>query len=246
LSEAGQRLGVDTLTVRRHAARLNLPVSRPAGKSKSLKHAAQLKDTIGLIAHVEKQRACRVKWVFAMRQAPKTTLKALRHKLPHEYAWLLQNDATWLKWHSPNSRRSARSTSGVDWRKRDAEYAVAARAAAANLMNNLGRPVQVTKTAIGKSLGAITLLRQKLSKMPLTAQVLASVIETREHYAIRRIRWAADLFIEEGVLPRYWQLISRANIYSLRGKPEIKVVIEAAIKKLTATLLPGSCERAAS
>ncbi|HEX3557918.1 MAG TPA: TnsD family Tn7-like transposition protein [Pyrinomonadaceae bacterium] len=246
LSEVGRRLGVDTLTVRRHAARLNLPASRPAGKSKPLKRAARLKDTNGLTAHVGKRRACQVKWAFAMWQAPKTTLKALRRKLPREYAWLLQNDGEWLKAHSPCSQRSARSTSGVDWRKRDAEYAVAVRAAAANLMNKLGRPIQVTKTAIGKALGTITLLRQQLSKMPLTAQVLVRVVETREQYAIRRVRWSADLFIEEGVLPRYWQLVARANVYSLRGKPEIEAIIEAALQQLEATLLPESREKVAS
>jgi hypothetical protein len=113
-------------------------------------------------------------------------------------------------------------------------------------MKTYRRPVQVTKTAIGKALGAVTLLRQKLSKMPLTAQVLVSVLETREQYAIRRVWRAADLFFEEGVLPRSWQLISRANVYSLRGKPEVKSAIEAAIQQLTATLFPDTCERAAS
>lgn len=245
LSEVGRQLGVDPLTVRRHAARLNLPASRPAEKSKPLKRAAWLKGTNGLTAHIEKRRACHVKWASAMRQAPKTTLKALRRKLPREYAWLLQNDGEWLKAHSPYSQRCAQSTSGVDWRKRDAEYALAVRAAAANLMNKLGRPVQVTMTAIGKALRAVTLLQQKFSKMPLTAQALVSVVETREQYATRRIWWVANLFIEERVLPRYWQLVSRANVYSLREQPEIKVVIEAATQKLAATLLHESPERAA-
>jgi hypothetical protein len=131
----------------------------------------------------------------------------------------------------------------VDWKRRDAEYAVAVRAAAANLKNKLDRPVQVTKTALGKNLGAVTVLQQKLAKMPLTAQFLAGVVETREQYATRRVWWAADLFIEEGVPPRYWQLVSRANVYHLRMKPEIKAVIEAAIQKLAVTL---SLEEAAS
>jgi Tn7-like transposition protein D len=245
LSEVGRRLGVDALTARRHAARLNLQDSRPIGKSKPLSRDAQLKGA-GLTAPIEKQRTCRVMWISAMRQIPKTTLQALRRKLPREYTWLLQNDAAWLKSHSPSSRRGVRSTSGVDWKKRDAEYAIAVRVAATDLMNRPGRPVQVTMTAIGKMLSAVTLLRQKLSKMPLTAQVLASVVETRVHYAIRRIWWAADRVVEEGVLPRYWQLILRANVYSLKGEPEIKAVVEAAIHKLTTALLHESHERAVS
>lgn len=245
MSEVSRRLGVDTLTARRHAARLNLPDFQPTGRSKPLNRDVQLKGT-GLTVHVEKQRAYRVMWVSATRQTPKATLQALRRKLPREYAWLLQNDAAWLKSHSPNFRRSVRSTSGVDWKKRDAEYAVAVRVAAANLMNKRGRPVRVTMTAIGKALGAVTLLRQKLSKMPLTAQVMAGVVEIRVQYAIRRVWWAADQFIEEGVLSRYWQLILRANVYSLKGEPEIKAVVEAAIHKLATALLRESRERAVS
>lgn len=178
LSEVSRRLGVDPLTARRRAARLNLPDSRPAKNSNPLNHDTQLKG-IGLTGHVEKQRVCRVIWASAMRQTPKATLQALRRKLPREYAWLLQNDTAWLKRHSPNSQKSVRSTSSVDWKKRDVEYAGAVRSAAANLMNRPGRPVQLTMTAIGKDLGAVTLLRQRLLKMPLTAQVLMRVIETR-------------------------------------------------------------------
>ena len=117
---------------------------------------------------------------------------------------------------------------------------------AARLQNAPGRPVQVTKTAIGRALGAVTLLQQKLFKMPLTAQALAGVVETREQYAIRRVWWAADLFLEDGLLPRPWQLISRANVYRLIGKTEIKTVIEAAIQKLIADLWFGNGKRAAS
>lgn len=229
LSEVGRRLRVDTLTVRRHAARLRLPPARPPGKFKPLNRGTQLKGTNNLTAHVEKRRACRVKWVSATRQAPKATLKALRRKLPREYAWLLQHDGEWLKAHSPCSQRRARSTSGVDWKKRDAVYAGAIQAAAVNLKNKPGRPVQVTKTAIGRVLGTVTILQQKLSKMPLTAQVLVSVVETREQYAIRRIWWVANMYCRESSLPREWQLILRANVRDLKGDLEIRLAIKVAM-----------------
>jgi|SRR5215213_136770 len=246
LSEVGRQLRVDTLTVRRHAARLKLSDSRSHKKSTPLNRAAWLKGIHDLTARAEKRRTCRAKWISATRRVPNTTLKALRRKLQREYAWLLQNDPEWMKRHRPHSRRRARSTSGVDWKKRDAEYAVAAWAVALRLKNSSGRPVWVTKTAIGRNLGVVTILRQKLSKMPLTAQVLAGMVETREQYATRRVWWAAALFIEEGVLPQYWQLISRANVNSLKGNPEIKSALEAAIQKLEATVWLGNSNRVAS
>ena len=96
--------------------------------------------------------------------------------------------------------------------------------------------MQVTKTAIGRAIGATTLLRQKLHKMPLTAQVLASGVETREQYALRRVRWAADLYNQEGVFPREWQLMIRANVYSLRDKSAVKCAVAEAMKMLESGL----------
>ena len=82
-------------------------------------------------------------------------------------------------------------------------------ALASHLKNAPGRPVQMTKTAIGRDLGAVTLLQQNLDKMPLTAQALASVAETREQYAVRRVWWATDSYCQEHILPREWQLALR-------------------------------------
>lgn len=229
LSEVGRRLGVDSLTVRRHAERLKLPLRRPGKKSKPLNCTVRLKGTRDSTAHVKKRRACRAKWVSTTRQAPKTTLKALRRKYPREYAWLLQNDSKWLKKNGPYSRSRAPSTSSVDWKKRDAEYASAVRAAATHLKNTPNRPVQVTRTAIGRAIGAVALLSQKLHKMPLTAQTLAKVVETRVEYAVRRIWWAAECLIRDHILALPWRLVLRANVYSLRSVPEVKSAVDAAV-----------------
>jgi Tn7-like transposition protein D/TniQ len=229
MSEVGRHLGVDPLTVRRHATRLKLPSSRSSRKSKPLPHAARLKGTHDSTANARKQRAYRAKWVSATRQMPKTSLKALRLNLPREYAWLRQNDVNWLMRHSPLNRRRDRPTSSVDWKKRDAKYAVVVRATATRLRNNPGRPVHVTRSAIGRAVGATTLLRQKLHKMPLTAQVIAGVVETRVEYAVRRIRWAAECFTHERTMPRPWQLMLRASVYSLRSVSEVKSAVDAAL-----------------
>ncbi len=236
LSEIGRRLGVDPLTVRRHAARLKLRLSCGSKRSKPLKRATQLKSESISTAWQKKRQAYRSKWYSGMRQNPKTTLKALRHKLHREYIWLLEHDSAWLKGHRPQTQKRRLPTSSVDWKRRDAEYAVAVRDAVSHLKHDSGRPTQVTKTAIGRAIGTITLLQQKLCKMPLTAQVLAGLVETREQYAVRRIRWAAFLYIEEHVLPREWQLIERANVYRLRTVFEVECAIQAAMKMIESKL----------
>jgi hypothetical protein len=246
LSEVGRRLGVDPLTVRRHAARLRLPFSRDGRNSRPLKCAAQLKGKFLSAAWEKKRRRCRSKWLSAMKPHRKSTLKALRHKLPREYAWLLQNDAKWLEKHKPRPMRRNLSTASIDWKRRDAEYAVAVRLAASRLKDAPGRPVWVTKTAIGRALGTITLLRQKLHNMPLTSQVLAGVVETREQYAVRRVWWAAEFYRQEGVMPLEWQLVARANVRSLREVSAVECAVKGAMSMLTSKLPQSRVERAAS
>ena len=181
-----------------------------------------------------------------MKSWREVTLKALRRKLPREYAWLRQNDSEWLEGHKPRPQGRNQPTPSVDWKGRDAEYATAVRATASRFREAPGRPVQVTRTAIGRALGAVTLLRQKLHNMPLTAQVLAGVAETREQYAVRRVWWAADLYQREDVLPREWQLVMRANVYSLRGVPAVKCAVEGAMGTLKSKLAQSQTARAIS
>jgi len=246
ISEIGRGLGVDPLTVRRHAARLGLSLLVSDKGLKPLNCATQLKGKAVSVAWEGKRRGYRSKWVSAMKRGREITLKALRRKLPREYAWLRRNDSEWLKVHKPHPRRRNQSTTGVDWKRRDAEYAAAVRAAASRLKEALGRPVQVTRTAIGRALGAITLLRQKLHKMPLTAQVLAGVVESREQYAVRRVWWAADLCRKENVLPREWQLVMRANVYSLKEVSAVKCAVEEALNMLNSKLSRHYGRQAAS
>lgn len=181
-----------------------------------------------------------------MKQKREITLKALRRKLPREYAWLLQNDSEWLEGHKPWPKRRNLPTASVDWKRRDAEYVAAVKAAASRLKDAPGRPVQATRTAIGRALGAITLLRQKLQKMPLAAQVLKGVVETREQYAVRRVWWAADLYCQEESLPREWQFVMRANVYSLREVSTVKCAIYEALNILRLSLSRSQSKMAAS
>jgi hypothetical protein len=246
VSEVARRLGVDPLTVRRHVVRLGLPLSRPSKELKPLDHATRLKGEAVSAAWKKKRRGCLSRWLSAMKQCRGVMLKALRRKLPREYAWLLQYDSEWLAGHKPRPQRRNLSSSSVDWKRRDAEYAIAVRAAASRLRGAPGRPVRVTRTAVGRAIGAVTLLRQKLHRMPLTAQVLAGVVETREQYAVRRVWWAAELYRQEGVMPREWQLVARANVRGLREVSAVECVVNGALTMLRSELPQSRAERAAS
>jgi hypothetical protein len=232
MSEIGRQLGVDPLTVRRHAARLKLPLIRSGRRTKRLNPSMRLKGNSSLATWKKRRYTCRSKWFSAIKQNQKITMKALRSKLPREYAWLLRNDSQWLERHKPSPKNRIQTKSNIDWRRRDAEHAAAVRVTVSSLKNAPGRPVRVTKTAIGRAIGAVTLLQQKLHKMPLTAQVLASVVETRKDYAVRRVWWAARCYQQEGIIARIWQLILRANVYRWRKAIQVQSALDAAIEML--------------
>ena len=229
LSEVGRRLGVDPITIRRHAIRLNLPLSRSDRKTKPLNFKTQLKGKIISSEWEKRQKHCRLKWLSKQSYKQKITLKDLRQMLPREYAWLRRNDFGWLKKHLPRANNCIRLRSSVDWGRRDAEYAAAVRDTALQIKSASSRPIQVTKTAIGRTIGATTLLQQKQNKLPLTAQILSKVIETRGEYAVRRVWWAANLYLQEGLLPLEWQLALRANVYRLLTIPEVKEAVAEAM-----------------
>ena len=58
------------------------------------------------------------------------------------------------------------------------------------------------------------LFRQKdLNKLPLLRAVLSSSVETREAFAIHRVRWACEQFRAAGIRSRRWQLFKSTGIH---------------------------------
>jgi hypothetical protein len=229
MKEIGRWLKVDTLTLRRYATRLKLSFFRSGKPVKPVSPAKRLKGSCPQKAINDKRKKYRSKWLSEMHLNPKASWRELRQMLSREYRWLISNDSKWLKkYRPPLSKRRILSPS-VDWNARDSFYAIAVSEAASRLKKASSRPAQVTKTAIGIELGASALLKQKLQRMPLTSQVLASVVETREEYAARRIWWITNLYCNECILPTECQLIRRASVTRLKANPEIRAVIKAAM-----------------
>jgi len=56
----------------------------------------------------------------------------------------------------------------------------------------------------------------------------------------------AGLYCEEDVLPREWQLVIRANVYSLREVSAVKCAVEEALNMLNSKLSRDQGRQAAS
>jgi Tn7-like transposition protein D/TniQ len=235
LSEVGRLLGVDPLTVRRHATRLNLSPS-PCRNTKPLSTRARLKNEDRAEKMRKKRDLFRSKWLSGMKQRSKRTMKSLRKTLPKVYAWLLQHDTEWLKRNRPRPAKNKRGNPSVDWNGRDLTYTALVRQSAARIRNGPGRPVRVTRTAVARDLGVVSLFQKHLHKMPQTSRALASVVESSEEFAVRRVWRASNLYLKEGVRPRRWQVILRANVYRYREDSKVREALQDALQMLNSEL----------
>lgn len=231
VSGIARRLGVDPLTVRRHAIRLGLPSYRAGrGAIKPLRPDLKLQASDSGQALNRKRQENRRRWLSAVEENPKISMRSLRRDLPRVYVWLLENDANWLNAHRPARPKHRRPRSPIDWGRRDAKLALAVRFKALELLNAPGRPALVSKTAICNCLGITSLIRQKIQKLPLTADALAGVSESRVEFAVRRVRWATCSYLQEGVFPQRWRLVFRANVARWAGCQQVTEELDSAME----------------
>src|SRR5260370_28313167 len=102
-----------------------------------------------------------------------------------------------------------------------------------------GGPSRISLSAIGRDIGQLSLLQQHLDKLPKTAEVLKGLIESREEYAVRRIRWALPDCMRNNSHPARWLLIKKAGVVRLAEQPEVKDAIDQALHLLQPS--PAAC-----
>lgn len=160
---------------------------------------------------------------------------AIRRKLSTIYNWLLNNDEKWLYAHLP-ARLTSRKVNPVqvDWQARDKELAREVRKVASSVRSAVGRPVRVSATGIAGRIGKLVVISKYSDKLPLTVQALKEAAETVEEYAVRRVRWAATCYREEGMYRiSRWKLQTRASLsHDVMKRPEVKSAIDEAVASL--------------
>jgi len=180
--------------------------------------------------------AYRTSWLTTLRTNPGASVTQLRSKAPGIYTWLYRHDKVWLKEQMPVcTKKNKTSYQRVDWAERDTRLAEEVISAVTRLKNLPGRPVHITLSAIGRELGQVALLQQHLDKLPKTAEALKEHIDSREGYAVRRIRWAALDCIQSNVYLVRWLLIRKAGVARIAESPVVKEAIENILQELKLT-----------
>lgn len=236
LSQIAHRLGAGRHVVKRQAFRLGLEF--PRSSNRPIRISTQQMEHLSnyMTAKQNKLETYRLEWLSIREANPKWERKQLRTTFPNLYIWLHRHDLEWLEAHTPppNKVPSPSSPRLVDWGARDAQLRTAVLTLAQKLSQASGRPVRITKHLLGRELGQLTQIYQNSNKLPLTSQVLEQVVETREAFAIRRIRWAAECFRVDNLCPTQWQLVKFAGGLApeLAALPQVLVAIATAVQSL--------------
>jgi hypothetical protein len=232
------QLGVDPITIKRHASRFGLPFPRPRGMCSQLKENQQLRPHTLKMPCGTTLEEYRTSWLTALHANSEAGVTKLRSIAPGIYTWLYRHDRIWLKEHTPmRAKKNKTGYHRVDWAERDARLAEEVIFAATRLKNLPGRPVHITLSAIGREIGQVALLQQHLVRLPRTAEALKEHLESREVYAVRRIQWAALDSIQSNIYLERWLLIRKAGVARLAEQPQVKDVIDAAMQLFSGSML---------
>lgn len=242
LREMSRQLGVDPLTVKRHASRLHLPFPRPASRTCQIDEKQKLRSPVTGTPEPITVEAYRASWLDAMQMYQADGIKLLRSRVPNTYNWLYRNDTAWLKAHLPLTKMDRKCREiRVDWQKRDEQLAEMVVTSANRLRHQAGKPTQITLSAIGRDIGQLALLQQHLLKLPVTGRLLEDLIETREAFAIRRIHWIAKQYESEQLRPRRWEFIKKAGVERIAMIPQVKEALDVTLQKLNLSGCQNMC-----
>jgi len=233
-----RQLGVDAATVKLHATALELDFPRQ-GKRQANRMGRTLVGSSEVELGVSEAllERYRQEWLMARQEYPEAGRTALKKQFQRVYVWLRRNDREWLEAHLPPLMIKPTPPVRIDWENRDIELADAARQAALYLHNRSDKPTQITVAAISRELGQLALIQRHLDKLPVTAQVLASLVETREAFALRRIRRVVECYRKEGLFPQRWQLVRRAGLRpEIEELPVVQNVVDEAVESLKIVL----------
>lgn len=206
LRGAARELHVDPNTVLRYVALFGLetPWKRHSARSRML-----------LIAP-EKMRA---DWTGGCAAAPGLTRQQLRRRIPAVYAWLYRNDRDWLNAQPPAAAGHIPNKPRLDWPSIDIRTAQTIGQEAARL-RSLDPPQQITRLALECALGQSGWLEKRLQKLPLCVTVLSEVTESVEEFQCRRVIWAAEELLNQGLPISVWRL---RRLAALRDQCTAKV-----------------------
>jgi len=237
IPQISRRLNITKSVVKYRAYSLDLTFPRAGPRRSAQGHTGirkAIKETQA--ARLNKLADNRARWLAVRKDHPDATRTELHSTIAGAiYRWLSMHDKEWLQSNVPPSREDAGVGNRVDWESRDMRLAEAIGPAALRIKTAGGRPARATVRAIileiGESIGRLN--KRFIGRLPCTAQALKEAVETREQFAIRRVKWAAEIFRREGVSPSRRKLWGRVRVgKKSQSSPEVIAVFEEVWRSL--------------
>jgi len=136
-------------------------------------------------------------------------LNSLAHECP-DYSWLYRNDRHWLMASlDKHGADKVHRKPGNLLTELDTLLAEKVIKCARSIRALPGKPARVCKTRIGRELDTLARFEKQLDRLPLCADALASVCESRDDFHLRRLVWAANELMRLGVR------FTRSSLYRL-------------------------------
>jgi hypothetical protein len=164
---------------------------------------------------------------------PTLTRKQLAEQAPAILNDLRKFDYEWLNRTVPLIKYP--SPLAIDWGERDENLAQRIPAVVEAIKSEPGKPLRITKAEIGRRIDGKYWFTNNLEKLPKTKALLEEVLESREAFAIRRVLWAGDNFIQENEIPRRWILIQKAGIEKSLY-PRVMAMVDTLLAEIMATV----------
>lgn len=215
LRAIARSLSADVGTIKRYADQLGLLHQRPTLRQS--RNRQMLSEP-----RMDKTHEYRHLWKQLLTEHPDMSRSRLRQDAPHIYAYLYRHDRAWLFEHQPPVRKSLRQSPQINWDERDIVIAHAIEEANQHLRTSSDRPKQITIAALGRATGHLMLLQKHLHKLPKTAHMLATCVETREAWAIRRIQYEMNHASTTGMFLKRWELTRAAGVERLKNHTDVR------------------------
>lgn len=170
-----------------HAAAKRLHVDIGTAKKYATRKKKENPDVSYNTQSLDKKREL---WLQLQKDHPNVPVTKLRKVDYALYGWLYRHDKQWLLAHSPKMNKASPTNQRVNWIERDQKVLKEVQTAVHQLLQ-AKKPVHINVSRIGKKIRRLALLERHLKKLPKTSDYLNEIVETKEQFQIRRVRWAA-------------------------------------------------------
>jgi predicted transcriptional regulator len=156
---------------------------------------------------IKKRKKYRTSWLEAMDKNIDKSKTELQKIATAVYSWLYRNDREWFVQHSPKLKKGNFEGHRVDWNQRDEDMVKQVIDAASKISVYNGKPTRITKKGVGTYIGKYHLLKYNFELLPKTTKVLESVLESKEQFQIRYVKWAAKYLKDNNQDVIRWRIL---------------------------------------